>query len=225
VTAATLDAAAFQLTDAHRVAQANIALDSVGQLTAAWKTLMTPSNLDNYATYMQAMTGVIKSGRETSAQVAAAYYDTMRTLYDVEGLYDPVIVDAAPDVQIQTSLLVTGPVRVKTLLASGDSMNAALMKALLASAGATTRLVADAGRGTVRGNVLADDQAEAWRRVTDGHPCSFCAMLAGRGAVYKSAENAGEGDPYHDHCLCTVEPQFVGRIDRPGRKNGSRHGR
>jgi hypothetical protein len=232
VTAATLDAAAYQLTDAHRVAQANIALDSVGQLTAAWKTLMTPSNLDNFAAYMQAMTGVIKSGRATSAQVAAAYYDTMRTLYDVEGLYDPVIVDDAPDIQIQTSLLVTGPVRVKTLLANGDSMNVALTKALLASAGATTRLVADAGRGTVRGNVLADDQAEAWRRVTDGHPCSFCAMLAGRGAVYKDPMAHGartsaseHADPYHDHCLCTVEPQFVGRIYRPGRKNGSRHGR
>jgi hypothetical protein len=224
VTPAT-DAAAFQLTDAHRVAQANIALDSVGKLTAAWKTLMTPSNLDNFAAYMQAMTEVIKSGRATSAQVAAAYYDTMRALYGVEGVYDPLVLDDAPDVQIQTSLLVTGPVRVKTLLGNGDSLNTAMTKALLASAGATTRLIADAGRSTVRKNVLNDDQAEAWRRVTDGHPCEFCAMLAGRGAVYKSADTAGEGDPYHDHCLCTVEPQFVGRAIRSGHTNGSRHGR
>jgi hypothetical protein len=224
---AALDSAAHYLTDAHRVTQANIALDSVGRLTAAWKTLMTPANLDNFATYMTAMTEVIQSGRETSAQVAAAYYDTMRTLYDADGVYDPLVLAEAPDAQIQTSLLVTGPVRVKTLLGNGDSLTTAMAKALLATAGATTRLIADAGRGTIRENVLSDEQAEAWRRITDGHPCGFCAMLAGRGAVYKSETTAGRGahDPYHDHCLCTVAPQFVQKLVRADRKNGSKHGR
>jgi hypothetical protein len=216
------DAAALQLTDAHRIAQANIALDSVGKLTAAWKVLLKPSNLDNFAAYMVAMTEVIKSGRATSAQVAAAYYDTMRTLYGVDGIYDPLVLDAAPDVQIQTSLLVTGPVRVKTLIGNGDPLATAMEKALLASAGATTRLIADAGRSTIRENVLQDSRSVGWRRVTDGHPCEFCAMLAGRGAVYKSDATAGLDDPYHDHCLCTVEPQFFETSSTPKR---ARHGR
>lgn len=30
-----------------------------------------------------------------------------------------------------------------------------------------------------------------WRRVTDGNPCAFCAMLAGRGPVYLTRESAG----------------------------------
>jgi hypothetical protein len=218
------EAATLQLTDAHRVAQANIALDSVGKLTAAWKLLMKPSNLDDFATYMLAMTEVIRSGRATSAQVAAAYYDTMRALYGIDDGYAPLVADAAPTEQIQTSLLVTGPVRAKTLLGNGDSMETALTKALLASAGATTRLIANGGRDTVRENVSGDRRSVGWRRVTDGHPCEFCAMLAGRGAVYKSDSTAGADDPYHDHCLCTVEPLFDASPARI-RSNGSRHGR
>ena len=216
--------AAEQLTDAHRVAQANIALGTVGKLTAVFKTLLKPSNLDNYAGYMQAMTAVIQADRDTSAHLAATYYDTLRELVGVEGAYDALAWDVAPVEQIQTSLLVTGPVRVKTLIGNGDTVETALEKALLASAGSTTRLVANAGRDTVRENVHRDSQSVGYQRVTDGHPCSFCEMLAGRGAVYKSETTAGRGghDPYHDHCLCTVEPVFFRSSGAPKR---NRHGR
>lgn len=45
-----------------------------------------------------------------------------------------------------------------------------------------------------------------WRRVTDGNPCGFCAMVASRGPVYRSASSAGDGRRYHNRCGCTVEP-------------------
>lgn len=214
--------AAEQLTDAHRVAQANVALDTVGKLTAAQKVLLKPANLDNYGDYMQAMTAVIQSGRVTSAHLAATYYDTLRELFEVEGTYDAIAWDVAPVEQIQTSLLVTGPVRVKQALAKGDTMETALEKALIASAGASTRLVADAGRDTVRENVYKDSRSVGWQRVTDGHPCAFCEMLAGRGAVYKSETTAGRGahDPYHDHCLCMVEPVFFRDLARKRNRHG-----
>lgn len=51
--------------------------------------------------------------------------------------------------------------------------------------------------------------APLWRRVTDGKPCGFCAMLASRGPVYRSEATArGAGGRYHDHCGCTVEPHY-----------------
>lgn len=50
--------------------------------------------------------------------------------------------------------------------------------------------------------------APLWRRVTDGKPCGFCAMVASRGPVYGSAKSAGDGNRYHDHCGCTVEPFY-----------------
>lgn len=58
----------------------------------------------------------------------------------------------------------------------------------------------NAGRGVVAAS------SARWRRVTDGNPCGFCAMLAGRGPVYRSAEKAGDGRRYHTRCGCTVEP-------------------
>lgn len=200
--------AARRLTEAHRVAQANIALDSVGKLTAVWKTLMKSSNLDDYAAYMKVMASVIASGRATSAQVAAAYYDTHRELLGIDEPYSAILADAAPLAQIETSLLVTGPVRVKLLLGNGDDFMSAMNKALRASAGSTTRLVADGGRATIRDNVQSDGHSVGWQRIADGDPCAFCEMLAGRGAVYKSESTAGGDDPYHDHCLCTVEPVY-----------------
>jgi hypothetical protein len=61
-----------------------------------------------------------------------------------------------------------------------------------------------AGRETVQRS------APVWRRVSDGNPCGWCAMLVGRGPVYRSAETAGAGNRYHTRCGCTAEP-FDGR--------------
>ena len=59
------------------------------------------------------------------------------------------------------------------------------------------------------GRDLLVDSIEAagarWRRVTDGNPCAFCAMLAGRGPVYRSRETAGLGRRFHERCGCSVE--------------------
>lgn len=41
-----------------------------------------------------------------------------------------------------------------------------------------------------------------WRR-------AFCAMLAGRGPVYRTAEAAGLGIVYHEFCGCTVEESLT----------------
>ena len=64
------------------------------------------------------------------------------------------------------------------------------------------REVLSAGREKVQRS------APLWRRVTDGKPCGFCAMVASRGPVYGSAKSAGDGNRYHDHCGCTVEPFY-----------------
>lgn len=56
------------------------------------------------------------------------------------------------------------------------------------------------------GRSVVAHSSKRWRRVTDGSPCGFCAMLAGRGPVYRSAEKAGSGYRWHGHCGCTVEP-------------------
>ena len=53
-----------------------------------------------------------------------------------------------------------------------------------------------------------DALAVGWRRVSDGHPCAFCAMLASRGFVYHTAETAGSMNRYHNDCRCEIVPGF-----------------
>ncbi|HLR96542.1 MAG TPA: hypothetical protein VK053_18605, partial [Jiangellaceae bacterium] len=67
------------------------------------------------------------------------------------------------------------------------------------------------GRGVVRESTGADRRAIGWRRVSDGDPCTFCVMLVSRGPAYTSVAKAltkGNGDPYHNHCGCTVEAVY-----------------
>jgi len=58
------------------------------------------------------------------------------------------------------------------------------------------------------GREKVQQSAPRWRRVTDGNPCGFCAMVCSRGPAYRSADAAGQGRRYHAHCGCTVEPFF-----------------
>ena len=84
------------------------------------------------------------------------------------------------------------------------------------------RAVMNAGRDTVEWSAGA--QGRSWRRVTDGDPCAFCAMLATRSDYttreralttghtrrHKRAGKRPFGSKYHDHCGCTVV-EVVGR--------------
>jgi hypothetical protein len=55
----------------------------------------------------------------------------------------------------------------------------------------------------------------AWRRVPEAGACDFCLMLATRGAVYRTAQTAGDGNDYHRHCRCdaALETDFNARED------------
>lgn len=80
----------------------------------------------------------------------------------------------------------------------------------------------NAGRNTIIES--ADASGRRWRRVSDGNPCAFCAMLVGRGPVYTSGDAAGQvvgrgkngrtrgtrplGATFHPHCGCSVVEQI-----------------
>jgi hypothetical protein len=67
----------------------------------------------------------------------------------------------------------------------------------------------DGGRSTIAAATDRDPASYGFMRITDGNPCSFCAMIASRGAVYKTAANAGEARKWHNKCGCTVAPAFT----------------
>ena len=84
------------------------------------------------------------------------------------------------------------------------------------------RIIVSGSRGTIVESAGADSRVIGWRRVSDGDPCTFCAMLVSRGPAYIEYGTAlknsnapsgwvgkyGNADPYHNHCACTVEPIY-----------------
>lgn len=104
------------------------------------------------------------------------------------------------------ALKITGPQEIKTQIAKGIKPEAARERALVTSSGSASRQVLTGGRTAVLTAVQADPRAVGWARVGDGSPCSFCAMLIGRGPTYKTEQSAGF--KAHDHCGCVPSPIF-----------------
>ena len=51
---------------------------------------------------------------------------------------------------------------------------------------------------------MVDERFNRYRRVAVGNTCSFCLMLATRGAVYLTAASAGQSRKYHAACDCEI---------------------
>ena len=68
---------------------------------------------------------------------------------------------------------------------------------------------------TIIANVGRDrDKGAMFARVPTGtETCTFCLMLASRGAVYHSRKIAGEWGRFHRGCDCKVVPSFEGDPD------------
>lgn len=125
----------------------------------------------------------------------------------------------------EVSLIVTGPVGQKSKTSRGKPLQVARDESFVEAAGAATRHVLTGGRQSLLTLVEGDMKAIGWIRVTDGDPCSFCAMLASRGAVYKQA-SFSQSDPrfegpgefkVHDSCACTMEVVYSRQAAWPGR--------
>jgi hypothetical protein len=86
--------------------------------------------------------------------------------------------------------------------------------ALTRTSGSISRHVLNGGRETILRSVAEDREALGWGRVTDGDPCAFCAMLAGRGPVYQEDTVGFEA---HDECGCGAEPVYYRDAPWPGR--------
>jgi hypothetical protein len=95
--------------------------------------------------------------------------------------------------------------------------HAAAQSAGQALEAASGRLALKGGRQTITEAVAQDPKAKGWERVIAPGACSFCSMLASRGAVYRSRESAKF--LAHDHCHCTPLPLFVGQAPSQASKD------
>ncbi|MDG4792693.1 hypothetical protein [Micromonospora sp. WMMD1082] len=209
---------AAQVADEYRRLQSQLSADAAARVTLAYETLLDPQRLDaTFPAYARVVAEIVADARWVSALTAGAFYLTHReSLRVVDEVPALAYAGDIPYARLATSLLVTGPVTVKRATADGDSPAQAAARGRSATARATIRHVTNAGRETIRDTSRRDRLALGFARVTDGDPCYFCAMLASRGPIYKSAKTAGADDPYHDGCGCVVAPVYRRSDPWPG---------
>lgn len=194
------------LAEAYRQAQIRVKAQALRDAMVFWQT-WDPDNLDEtWAATLEAVRDIIQGAYDRSVDLAEAYFQANRELQGLgrlESLPAAVRLSAG---RLETSLRVTGPVAWRQAIAAGRNPFEAAEVMQVRQAGAAGRLVQEGGRERVLQLTDADPEATKWYRYTDGNPCAFCAMLAGRGAVYLARGTANF--QAHDHCGCTARPGY-----------------
>lgn len=194
------------LARAHRLAQMRVAEAVLRSMRATWP-LLSPADLDaTFDRWLDAVLPALQTHRAASAQIAANYVKTSKTiaLGDLVTVA-PVLETALPLEAVHTSLLVTGPLSIKRALARGVATLPAVQTAEGSAAAAAMRHALNGGRQTITSTLAADVDARGWRRITSSKPCEFCQMLASRGGVYSKDTVHFQA---HDGCSCTAAPAW-----------------
>jgi hypothetical protein len=201
--ARTAEAAA--LTRQHRQAQLAVRAQSLRDFTRIWP--LWQGDERSFQALVAATIPLATTHHRSSSALGSAYYEAFRRSERVGGSPTPRAAAPLDAAQVASSLYVTGRVMTSKAIAAGMSPQAAMQAALIRTGGAVSRHVLNGGRDSVLRSIATDRTAQGWVRVTSGEPCPFCAMLAGRGAVY--AESAADFQA-HDHCSCSAEPVYEG---------------
>jgi hypothetical protein len=203
-----LTAEGKELTEANRVGQLAIAAQADVEARALWSRLRV-SDLDaSTPAWMASNIAVLRRRFGQSVDMASTYVDDYREA-ELGTDAGKIVAPAFSASEEAGVLLLAGPVRVKLLVGKGMNPDSAHAAGLKKFTGIMRRQVLSGGRQLIDLTTQADTQAIGWRRVSDGSPCTFCAMLCSRGPVYRSAAVAapisGSGLEYHGHCGCTAE--------------------
>jgi hypothetical protein len=201
----------------------------VADLASAWELLDFTRLAATRPEWIAAAAALIHRYSQASASLATRFYRQDRAAAGIRGNFTVPVADPPPFAQIQLSLewatkgLWDKPPSDPQ---AAENIAKAHETALTKVEGMAQKLVLDVGRDTKIAAVKKDRSATAYYRATEPGACSFCALMASRGAVYKSQAAAGAsadrkfvGDAsdfkFHDHCHCDVKPVFKGQQYEP----------
>lgn len=194
----------------------------------ALRRLLDPGRLQaTVPPWIDAVTEVVGGYSETSATLAADFYDGEREAAGVPGTFTVPLADPPPGEQVDASLRwATKDLWLRdeadATLAQREPFDVRLEAAMTKADAAAQKLVADGGRETMRQAVKQDQQAVGYARAAALGACAFCRLMASRGMVYKTAGTAGQdanerfsGDAsvakFHNDCHCAIIPVFRGQ--------------
>lgn len=189
--------------DLEQLAQAQennvrLARAELGKLRTTLDNLPPDLQRDMLLDYIPAL---VRKYGDVAAAAAADWYERTRAK-QIEGSYDAVLADAFPDDAIRAD--------VRWKAGSLFDGNTSDMYRFLSNA--LDRWVRYSSRVTIMNNAARDPAKPLWARVPRGiFTCAFCEMLASRGFVYASKENAGALDPFHPGDDCEIVCQWDAR--------------
>lgn len=191
-----------QQQQAQQAAITALAITAMGNALALIDLADLKTTLPRYRLAVLAIT--TKYG-QASATVAARFYQQERRLAGISGTYRPIPANPAPMEQVAASL----DWATKGLW--DDKPDLPAVKTL--TNGVAQKLIVDTGRNTLIQAIEQDRRARGWARLPRPTCCHFCALLATRGAVYKSEQAAGFEAHDHDHCVPV--PLFAEHYEPP----------
>ena len=130
-----------------------------------------------------------------TASLAADWYDLNRELAKISGPWGGAVVQ---DPNVNTGPLIGGAMKDFVTVES-------VLSGITSGLGMRVR---QSAQGTIMDSTLRDPRATGWGRVASAGCCSYCAMLAGRGNVYRS-QNTATFMP-HTNCHCQAAPAWGG---------------
>ena len=194
-----------QLTEAHRLAQAQISAAVVRRMLAA-RGLLTIGELDTrFGQWLTVVAPIITDGYSASAGLTANYLTRFRTAEGITA--GPAIARPGPLAleHVQKSMT-TNLVAAARKATTRMPVEAALNHGITESARDASRLSLKGGRRTLEIAIDSDDAIAGWARATSSSPCAYCASIAGYGARFDTKADAER--EYHASCHCFAEPVF-----------------
>jgi hypothetical protein len=171
-----------------------------------WHKIIDPAKFDESWHIMNPIAnGIISTHQNMAAADAAQYYANSRVMAGFPHIHVPGL--PVNEDYIDKVVNIMGRGQFYHFLKEQDEAAASSMAAD-ALRGSSTRLVLNGGRETVVRASGIDPMAIGWERIIEPGACSFCAMLAGRGGVYKESTVNFRA---HDHCHCVGRPVFKGQ--------------
>lgn len=183
----------------------DLATLTIAELLAFWQSLDTEDAAGSAEALRQFLPDLVDSYLPVAAEVGAVFYDEARDQAGVAGAFAATPVGAANAGRIQATISWgVAPLFRSDPITERPAPDPDL--ALSRLSGATQREVAEGARQTVVDSVEKDPAKPRFARHASANACTFCRLVATRGAVYRSAASAGDGHKYHDNCHCVVVP-------------------
>ena len=186
--------------DVETYAQANRDIRTLvlRDLAAFWASLNTQNATATRDALLEVVPLLVAQYGETAAAVAADFYDNLREQAAAPGRFSAVLADPVDVEELR------GQIRwsIDPLFSANPDPQAALGRLEIK----VDEFTLQPGRDTISASAAKDPAKARWARVPVGDTCAFCLALASRGAVYRSAESAGQARKFHGKCDCTPSP-------------------